>query len=83
MSHIFDYATSAKLGAGYNIRNADFATRLAKKGFPSLINIFEEGIYDGRCVGLAFSCSWDDENGCGVLLINEHVKEIGYQDIVF
>ena len=48
-----------------------------------LINIFEEGIYDGRCVGLAFSCSWDDENGCGVLLINEHVKEIGYQDIVF
>lgn len=41
MSHIFDYATSAKLGAGYNIRNADFATRLAKKGFPSLNNIFE------------------------------------------
>lgn len=41
MSHIFDYATSAKLGAGYNIRNADFATRLAKAGFPSLKNIFE------------------------------------------
>ncbi len=41
MSNIFDYATSAKLGAGYNIRNADFATRLAKEGFPSLNNIFE------------------------------------------
>lgn len=41
MSHIFDYATSAKLGAGYNIRNADFATRLAQQGFPSLKNIFE------------------------------------------
>ena len=41
MSHIYDYATSAKLGAGYNIRNADFATRLAKAGFPSLKNIFE------------------------------------------
>ena len=41
MSHIFDYATSAKLGAGYNIRNADFATRLAKEGFSSLNNIFE------------------------------------------
>ncbi len=41
MSHIFDYATSAKLGAGYNIRNADFATRLAGAGFPSLKNIFE------------------------------------------
>jgi 2-methylcitrate dehydratase PrpD len=41
MSHIYDYATSAKLGAGQNIRNADFATRLAKEGFPSLNNIFE------------------------------------------
>lgn len=41
MSHIFDYATSAKLGAGYNIRNADFATRLAAEGFSSLENIFE------------------------------------------
>ena len=41
MSHIFDYASSAKLGAGYNIRNADFATRLAKEGFSSLNNIFE------------------------------------------
>lgn len=41
MSHIYDYATSAKLGAGYNIRNADFATRLAQAGFPSLNNIFE------------------------------------------
>lgn len=41
MSHIFDYATSAKLGAGYNIRNADFVTRLAKENFSSLNNIFE------------------------------------------
>ena len=41
MSHIFDYATSAKLGAGYNIRNADFCTRLAAKDFSSLNNIFE------------------------------------------
>ena len=48
-----------------------------------LISIFEEGIYEGRCVGLAFSCSWDDENGVGVLLVNEKVEEIGYQDIVF
>ena len=41
MSHIYDYATSAKLGAGYNIRNADFATRLAAENFSSLNNIFE------------------------------------------
>lgn len=50
---------------------------------PDQISIFEEGIFEGRCVGLAFSCTWDDENGCGVLLIDECVKEIGYQDLVF
>lgn len=41
MSNIYDYATSAKLGAGYNIRNADFCTRLAQMNFSSLNNIFE------------------------------------------
>lgn len=48
-----------------------------------MISIFEEGVFRGRCVGLAFSCTWDDENGLGVLLIDEHVEETGYQDIVF
>lgn len=48
-----------------------------------MLSFFEEGIYEGRCAGLAFSCSWDDENGCGVLLIDEHVEEVGYQDLVF
>ena len=41
MSNYYDYCTSVKLGAGYNIRNADFCTRLAKEGFSSLNNIFE------------------------------------------
>ena len=36
MSNIYDYATSAKLGAGYNIRNADFCTRLAAENFRFL-----------------------------------------------
>lgn len=40
-------------------------------------------IYDGRSVALAFSCSWDDENGLGVLLVDEKIEEIGYQDIAF
>ncbi|MEE1173063.1 MAG: DUF2004 domain-containing protein [Ruminococcus sp.] len=39
------------------------------------------GIYDGRSVAMAFSCDWDDENGLGVLLVNEKIEIIGYQDI--
>ena len=43
----------------------------------------DDGIYDGRCVCLAFSCSWDDENGLGIRFLDEKIDEIGYQDIVF
>ena len=43
----------------------------------------EDGIYDGRSVCLAFSCSWDDENGVGIRFLNEKIDETGYQDIVF
>ena len=41
------------------------------------------GIYNGRSVGLAFSCDWNPENGLGVLLVDEKINEIGYSDIVF
>ena len=40
-------------------------------------------IYDGRSVALAFHCDWDEENGLGVVLVNEEISEIGYQDIIF
>ena len=40
-------------------------------------------IYNGRSIALAFHCQWDDENGLGIVLVNEEVYEIGYQDIAF
>ena len=43
----------------------------------------EDGIFDGRCVCLAFSCSWDEENGLGIRFVNEEIDEIGYQDVAF
>ncbi|EOQ05084.1 cytoplasmic protein [Bacillus cereus VDM021] len=36
---------------------------------------------EGRDIGISFDCSWDEENGLGVRLINEKVDEIGYQDV--
>ncbi len=41
------------------------------------------GLYNDRCINLAFSCSWDEENCVGLRLLNESVDEIGYKDIVF
>ena len=48
-----------------------------------LLVIPQDGIFDGMCVCLAFSCSWDDENGIGVRLVDEKIEEIGYQDVAF
>ena len=48
-----------------------------------MMAIPEDGIFDGRCVCLAFSCSWDEENGLGIRFVNEEIDEIGYQDIAF
>ncbi|MEZ2661321.1 DUF6985 domain-containing protein [Aneurinibacillus aneurinilyticus] len=36
---------------------------------------------EGRYIGLTFDCVWDTENGLGILLINEEVDRVGYQDV--
>ncbi len=36
---------------------------------------------EGRDIGVSFDCSWDEENGLGVRLINEKVDEVGFQDV--
>ena len=36
---------------------------------------------EGRHIGLTFDCTWDTENGLGILLIDEKVDEVGYQDV--
>lgn len=35
-----------------------------------------------RVVGLMFTCSWESELGLAVKFINEHIDEVGPQDIV-
>ena len=41
------------------------------------------GVYDGRSIALAFHCERDTENGLGIILVNEEIYDIGYQDIAF
>ncbi|WP_254634984.1 DUF2004 domain-containing protein [Paenibacillus sp. GbtcB18] len=36
---------------------------------------------EGRYIGLSFDSTWDEENGLGVVLINEEVARVGYQDV--
>ncbi len=39
-------------------------------------------IREGRDIGILFNCTWDQENGLGIRLLNEEVIDVGYQDIV-
>jgi hypothetical protein len=39
------------------------------------------GSFEGRDIGLTFDCTWDEENGVGLRLIDEKVDEVGYQDV--
>ncbi|OKP88796.1 cytoplasmic protein [Paenibacillus sp. P3E] len=39
-------------------------------------------IREGRDIGILFNCTWDQENGLGLRLLNEEVVDVGYQDIV-
>ena len=40
-------------------------------------------VYDGRSIAIAIHCEWDAENGLGIILVNEEVFDVGYQDIAF
>ena len=37
--------------------------------------------YGGRSIGISFDCTWDQENGIGIILRDEQVIEVGYQYI--
>ena len=38
-------------------------------------------IFEGRDIGITFSCTWDAENGLGIRLLNGKIIELGYQDV--
>lgn len=45
------------------------------------ISVPYDFLREGRDIGVSFDCSWDEENGLGVRLINEKVDEVGFQDV--
>ena len=56
------------------------ATAMASEVATKRMGVFVSNVWR---MALAFICSWDDENGLGVLLVDEKIEEIGYQDIAF
>lgn len=84
---ILDYYHQKRYELGYNIEfNEEYPLIETKEQL--LENITLSGIVvpyadinEGRDIRLIFDCTWDEENGLGVRLINEKVTEVGYQDV--
>ena len=88
LNKILEYYNLSREELGYSIDsnkdypNIDNINQIAKKINLVGIIIPYSGAYDGRECGLTFECTWDNENGIGVYLVDEQIIEVGYQDIV-
>lgn len=84
---ILDYYTQTRHELGYDIEfNEDYpliesVDQLTEHITLVGISIPYDFLRDGRDVGVSFDCSWDEENGLGIRLINEKIDEVGYQDV--
>ena len=84
---ILDYYQQKRHELGYDIEfNKDY---LLVKTIDRLIEMITLGgivvsygdIYEERDIGILFNCTWDEENGLGLRLLDEKVIEAGYQDV--
>lgn len=96
-SDIKDSILERVLSYYINLRNELGYSDDSNENYPAISDIDEiknmitldsivvplSGVYDGRSIALAFHCEWDTENGLGIILVNEEIYDIGYQDIAF
>ncbi|MGG3928207.1 DUF2004 domain-containing protein [Metabacillus fastidiosus] len=87
LQSILDYYTQKRHELGYDIEfNENYPLIETKDQLLEHITLVGimvsyEDIYEGRDIGISFDCTWDEENGLGLRLINEKVIEVGYQDV--
>ena len=87
-SKVYKYYCQLRTELGYDDDNIEYPPL---KNVDDIIEHIEidaivipvVGVYEERCINIALSCTWDEENGVGVRVLNEAVVEVGYQDIAF
>ncbi|MFN8575252.1 MAG: hypothetical protein U0354_00195 [Candidatus Sericytochromatia bacterium] len=40
-------------------------------------------VYDNNKIGLVYNCTWEEEHGMGIRLVNLEIEEIGFVDVIF
>ncbi|WWU65526.1 DUF2004 domain-containing protein [Clostridium baratii] len=88
LDSILKYYKDQRHQLGYDIENnekyplIETREKLLQNITLAGIVIPYSGTYEGRESGLTFDCTWDEENGVGVYLLDENIIEVGYQDII-
>jgi hypothetical protein len=83
---ILDYYKQKRHELGYDVEdNEDYPAiettdQLLEKINLVGIKVPYGDIYNERDIGLSFDCTWDEENGVGIRLLDEKVSTVGYQD---
>lgn len=62
-----------------HINNREELAKLIEPTHLLIREVFSDGL---RVVGLLFDCTWDTSHGLAVKFENEHIVEVGSQDIV-
>lgn len=84
---LLDYYKQKRHELGYDVSfNEDYPLIETSDQLLERINLVGISVLyvkslEGRYIGLSFDCTWDEENGLGLLLINEEVARVGYQDV--
>lgn len=84
---ILDYYIAKRHELGYDVEfNENYPLIETTEQLIEKINLVGISVptakrFEGRYIGVAFDCSWDDENGLGILLVDEKINKVGYQDV--
>lgn len=83
LESILDYYRNQREELGYDKESGEITTIKDLLNYITLVGIKIQyaDIYGGRSIGLSFDCTWEDENGLGIRLCDEHVIKVGYQDV--
>ena len=88
LNKILEYYKETRHELGYEdeederyppIETVEEITKHIKFKTITIQDIYDEG---ERRVGLTFDCTWDEEQGIGIQLLNENIDEIGAEDLV-
>lgn len=86
---LFDYYRKMRIELGYETKiNKDYPKVDSVDEFLKMIELVcvtvpYGGIYEKPAAGFGFGCTWNEEDGLGVLIIDGKIAEVGYQDVIF